>query len=685
MADGVKVSTYHFVHQALHGYSDGHQQLALSVKLTPRDKKTLLILSDISAPGSVLDEQGYISGYPLTESGFFAIGRTWPAEEMPRPGCVWTHTLLIDFNDLATFDSLSSLLTIFKRPIDLKNYDSYSLPIKVMPTPYVQLPNSAEDWVRTVVTALYTRPKDRIVVKRKSLGIEEAVFSIWSQQWPRLRRNFRFCTLTSTDRSMEGASFDLQVLSNSKTNARSRFKNTVDAETVQEETESWLKEALTDIIHPDMSGLRSFLRKLGPDVGGGREAFSTLCRLHQCLESASNNPTSVNSAVTLLQTEPLLKLAKSAKSVTVNAAISNLEALNASSIDFLWENLDLAAKDSLQPVYPKLARIIWHRDPQQLVPFMNRAGHENSILEQALDTLDLRSLVTGLDTAPELLKIALIRRPELVAESFFWSHFDTNRYAFEAASEARLQASAIPVLLESGRSDSAGTASQYFGGRAILEGLSKTRHTELSVMQAWIKVAVTDLSEVAQFLGSEIEIPRIVLHSIAMELAPDALPNLNGADPWLTAWRNSTGEINKTDTLYMYAYFINRSLGYQSGSQSELFQLSFEAVHDAAASDNLPEKCWLILEPRLPQSIFWFSLDRCKRIRDGVTDAFVQRTLSPICFAKLTYDDALFQQLVANVAQTKKGRSYLKQVRQKLTEANDHSLQIRHQIINETL
>ena len=83
MADGVKESSKPIVHQALHGYADGHQQLAISVTLKPRDQKTLLALSDISGPGARLDENGYLTGYPLPDSGFFAIGRTWPAPEMP--------------------------------------------------------------------------------------------------------------------------------------------------------------------------------------------------------------------------------------------------------------------------------------------------------------------------------------------------------------------------------------------------------------------------------------------------------------------------------------------------------------------------------------------------------------------------------------------------------------------------
>ena len=129
MAHGLTVVQAPQLHQALHGYADGHRQLALSTTLKPRDQKRLLALSDISGPGARLDDDGYLTGYPLAESGYFALGRTWLAPEMPRPGCVWTHTLLIDFTDLAALDTLTGLLDLFRRPLAASVTSAYSNPV----------------------------------------------------------------------------------------------------------------------------------------------------------------------------------------------------------------------------------------------------------------------------------------------------------------------------------------------------------------------------------------------------------------------------------------------------------------------------------------------------------------------------------------------------------------------------
>ncbi|MGH8667450.1 MAG: hypothetical protein ACREUX_24610, partial [Burkholderiales bacterium] len=71
----------------------------MSLRLKPRDAKTVLVLSDIASSGLRIASDGYLTGYPLPDSGYYALARTWSATEIKRPGAVWTHTLLIEFAD----------------------------------------------------------------------------------------------------------------------------------------------------------------------------------------------------------------------------------------------------------------------------------------------------------------------------------------------------------------------------------------------------------------------------------------------------------------------------------------------------------------------------------------------------------------------------------------------------------
>ena len=70
------------IHQTLHGYAEGHRELAGSVQLKPHDAKTVLVLSDIASAGLRIGSHGYLTGYPLPDSGYYALARTWAASEI---------------------------------------------------------------------------------------------------------------------------------------------------------------------------------------------------------------------------------------------------------------------------------------------------------------------------------------------------------------------------------------------------------------------------------------------------------------------------------------------------------------------------------------------------------------------------------------------------------------------------
>src|SRR4051812_25317672 len=84
------------IHQALHGYRRGHEQLAGSIRLPPHAADLVTRLSDLS--GSVASgwEFGnYITAYPVEGVPYFALARTWEDRNAARAGCVLTHTLLV--------------------------------------------------------------------------------------------------------------------------------------------------------------------------------------------------------------------------------------------------------------------------------------------------------------------------------------------------------------------------------------------------------------------------------------------------------------------------------------------------------------------------------------------------------------------------------------------------------------
>ena len=66
------------IHQTIHGYSEGHILLASSIStLTQRDRKKMAVLSDWDEYARKEDDSSYITAYPLPDSPYYVIAKTW--------------------------------------------------------------------------------------------------------------------------------------------------------------------------------------------------------------------------------------------------------------------------------------------------------------------------------------------------------------------------------------------------------------------------------------------------------------------------------------------------------------------------------------------------------------------------------------------------------------------------------
>jgi hypothetical protein len=102
------------VDQLLFGYGDGHQLIAGSRSLSPRQQRDVLPHLDASFEQAEVQQLVGI-GIPSLEA--YLLGRIWPAPERPRPGSVWAHALLLSARQLAHMQ-LAGLLGLLQRPHD---------------------------------------------------------------------------------------------------------------------------------------------------------------------------------------------------------------------------------------------------------------------------------------------------------------------------------------------------------------------------------------------------------------------------------------------------------------------------------------------------------------------------------------------------------------------------------------
>jgi hypothetical protein len=655
------------IHQALHGYARGHQRLSGSVEVRPRDAKTMLVLSDISGPGVRPGDDGYLTGYPISESGLYVLARTWAAPEMPRPGCVWTHSLLIDFADLATLADPAGLLALFRRP-EPGDFSSYArtLTLKTDQVARQLLGSQSVDFARRIASGLYEKAKSRIIASRPhDADADQIVIAVWAQQWPRLRRAFRFCTLAGAERAADGG-FDLQLVGGERS-IRSRFADAIDIGSVDPVQAAWLDDVIGDFVAPDSRGLRTFMRRAGGDLDSGREAFAPICRLHVLTMAFGKDPYAIPEAVRLIHEQLGSSDARTARGLVTTEALKQ-SSLNDVSLDFVLSGLDLADEAAVTEYKGQLGAQIWRRDPARLAKMLAGGERERTIADGAFGSLTEEELLAGAVRSPELASLVIARKPDLVVAPGFWSARSIASDGVFALLPGRpdLAAPAVAAMIEGGRDDLARKAITALGGPLVLGVLAacwQTRDSGASLR--WLKAACADAGAVAEFFGTASSVPGEMLVAIAKSTLPDAVPNDYGNDPWLRILASSTPTYAEMDT-YLASYLLARSLGWRSRNPAELVQYGFDAVYGALSRDRLPEHAWRLLEDRLPWVLPLLSWDRCLRARNAIAALFVDRNLPPAVFARVSEDDTYFAHLVNAAARTYRGRDYLNRVRVEL-------------------
>lgn len=180
-----------YINQALHGYRQGHELLASSIELSSLDKRKMLYLSDASGSEFTDNFDGYLEGYPIS-SDSYVLSRTWKASEMKRPGCVWTHSLVIDKKNLRQLNSLNCILKYLKRPDSLEDTSSYKVKIR-FDSVEVNLANHQISSIFLISSYALNSEKQFIIPTRDRVESEKHVEELWQLLDGEQRYSLSFC------------------------------------------------------------------------------------------------------------------------------------------------------------------------------------------------------------------------------------------------------------------------------------------------------------------------------------------------------------------------------------------------------------------------------------------------------------------------------------------------------------
>lgn len=670
------------VHQMVHGYAEGHREVSSSLRLKTRDSRTVAVLSDISSPGLRIPEAGYLTGYPLAESSLYVLARTWSAPEISRPGAVWTHSLLFQFADLPAIGEAQQILGLFRRPnsehsgtdINYRIPLSFERPSRADPAESWQWREDpfADRWARAALDALYGTPTEQVfsaVGSNLLPFVERVVLAIWLQQWPRLRRNFRFCTHAASDRQ-ERVQFDLQVFPDTeRVTTKGRLSGVMfSPSNINAESTPWQDHVLADLKTP--GPLRDFLAAVGGSAAGGRACFASLATLHQLINQPSISTQEADRALLIARTE----LESSSPVLTqalVRTLIPQIDKHSDKAVEFVLNNLDLLQAFHLRKAdAARIGIAVWNASKTRFVEQLLVTKERCGVALEAIRALAQDDLVNGVLEEPQLFDAVVAERPEMLLDARLWSADES--VVRKALGQVAKRGEAIQALKKFAHvlpSDAQRLVVEELGPQivwnSIIEISNENATTSSEMFESWVSelAKFPDAAAAALASGSIRWIGSLVVIATAIE--PDAIPNAFGDDPWIIARRAARGELDRGSSLHLASYLFARALGSVSRSCAELVEVSFDEIYAATANDAIPSAAWNSLDVRLPQPGPWEKWDRCKQLRHGIAELYVRHWLNPMSFAVLG-DDHVFRLLVRAVARERNGRSYLREVRHHL-------------------
>lgn len=205
------------LHQMLHGYKLGHNYIQGSIVLpSTHDMDKIATLSDWSEYVGVDGMRDYITAYPLDESPYYVVAKTWYADSMRRPGCVWTHSLLIHKDDLGKISDFCNLLYLFLVPVsENENFGIYSSPLAFVEDAKEaepQLSPLGEKKVAEVYESMLSDKPMFILNEFTSQQSQELLLSLLNYVPLEILKNKSICSGTAAPRAYEGQYLSLQFV-----------------------------------------------------------------------------------------------------------------------------------------------------------------------------------------------------------------------------------------------------------------------------------------------------------------------------------------------------------------------------------------------------------------------------------------------------------------------------------------
>lgn len=401
------------IHQTLHGYSNGHKLLASSIELENNIKNILLRESD--SPGQEFHHKDNIcyTGYPLVDFGYYILSKTSVDKEINRPGCVWTHSILIPFALLANKFLLESF-----NPHDYFLDEKNILNFNLEPIPFIE--NKEKNAINKDLSMVFSNvflSENQVIMPSNMISVYDIIV-MWSKLWPKLRRVFSFKTWSPKTSSNRPYYHQYDLLLN-------------DYISINIQSDNWARA-----IFEDDDDIHDFLWKHGASLDKNKKNVYNLLNCWNLLENRQFDELSM--FILRWKKAPVSLIKDISKKLSPNDITKSVVYLISTYI------LTINNKDISSEVLSEIGNLLFDIDQSLFVKILaSDTEHARSMSINNVGNLPIE-IITKLYNSEVYLDVDILN-PKIIANNYFWENCKNKSYVFEKAIRSEEMQKIIPI------------------------------------------------------------------------------------------------------------------------------------------------------------------------------------------------------------------------------------------------
>lgn len=662
------------IHQAIHGYRDGHRLLSSSIPLGADASRAMLVLSDMSGPSMQPGFDEYLTGYPLSGTELFVFAKTWYAPEMQRPGCVWTHSLLISREHISQV-SASLLLASLRRP-QLDGVESAAMsPIVVGNASGTPASEGFADkpFAAALVGAVLGQARPVIVAVENARQLESVLLRLWDELWPAVKARFSFCTGALMLRTVAGALMDIQAVP--RTVPSSHFRKSAGSALIldlraPEAPEAWVEVVLQGVSRGDMAFRSWMAAAAGAEASRG--AVPSLMPIFGQWHASSWSARAVlASIVGAPELEPATRL----HLVGMVFDRAGSDEGTARRRELLQDLCGQHDKDlsSLTALLEEQTRRLFEESRSEgcsltislLGAELTEVGEQ--VLRASLLSLTPSDVETFGDAQAPFLPTIVKANPTLATAPGLWRRAGFRSREILAQLDAlelgeQERSAVVEALLASGRDAPVEALVRFAGDAAVSRVLSALTAGELSFSTQW-RSALAGMSDaVIAWLEGQVALSAKELEVASRFVSPTA-----HGERLAKAWQNGISGAAASISPRVAAFGL--ALALAERGLSPLFATCFQPTYDALASSRLEYEEWDWLRKHAPPVSWWRDWDNCQRIAAALARRFERQDAPLETVFGILRGRAAIRKVASVLHDDRDTRPYLKSLR-KASEAS---------------